>query len=170
MVGLSQSWILDSEHYVEDKNWRAEFLILTFFWSQNSTYYFICTVITSETCMDGGVVAPSGVLFSAPSTTTALPQLELSSVMPSSTLIHHSAVSELFHTAELNCTNTNYTYSKHHASMTLSLFSLSHFQNTGELWQPWIPMMWRLTAHQIFVKLHWKEWRAEPLLEIRVFL
>lgn len=60
-----------------------------------------------------------------PSAPTAAMQLELNSAMPSGTLIHHTAVSELFHTAELNCTNTNYTYSKHHATVALSPFSLS---------------------------------------------
>ena len=36
-------------------------------------------------------------------------------------IIHHTAVSELFRTAELNCTNTNSTYSRHDLSISHSV-------------------------------------------------
>lgn len=42
-------------------------------------------------------------------------------------IIYHTAVLELFHTAELNCTNTNYTYKRHN----LSIFHCQ-FQNMGK--------------------------------------
>lgn len=117
-------------------------------------------VITSESCMDGEFITQPlwtcSPQYNTPSSTTAPLQLRLNSLMPSCAVIYHTAVFLSFFFFFVSRCWTELQNKLHLKQTPLPCFS--PFQNTRQLWQRWLTVMWwlwwRLIIYHLSVKLY----------------
>lgn len=116
-------------------------------------------VITSESCMDGELITQPlwtcSAQYKTPSSTTAPLQWRLNSLVPSCAVIYHTAV---FLSFFFCFTLPNRAPKQITPKANTTPMFLSPFQNTRQLWQRWLTVMWwlwwRLIIYHLSVKLY----------------